>query len=171
MPAVVQSFWRSWPALREKLGPRVAGEVQAVIDGMGTGRANLSKAPFDKIIPLAKAVDPSLTERRPSRRVRRLPSFHSALYASDCGFRLPGRPGASEQSVHAQSVDDMGVPTTRQPPSYFARDRRALHPLRPWSGNSNVGITAPDGILRLGDPAHPETPQALYPPTAFAFFR
>ena len=92
--------------IRTKLGPRMAGDVESILQGMGTGRANLSKPPFDKVLSLARAVDPTLTQATLDTRKRTMGMF---LGTSGGAQIVVG-------AVHAQQVgEDLRKELTNMP--------------------------------------------------------
>ena len=103
--------------INKKLGPRMAGEVQAIIDGLGSSRANLKMPPYDKLIPLAKAVDPNLTDASLAAR------------KTTMGYWL-GRTGTQiiARGVHAMEVGADLQKTLANQPNYFEiKAWEALH--------------------------------------------
>jgi len=92
--------------ITKQLGPRMAEEVQSLLDGLGSSRANLKMAPYDKLIPLAKAVDPNLTDASLKARISTM-----TYWAGRTGTQIIAR------GVHAMEVgQDLEHTLANQPP-------------------------------------------------------
>jgi hypothetical protein len=91
--------------INKRLGPKLAYEVQAILDGLGSSRANLKMQPYDKLIPLAKAVDPTVTDASLKAR-----SSTMTYWTGRTGTQIIAR------GVHAMEVGaDLRSTLTNQP--------------------------------------------------------
>ena len=127
--------------IRKNLGARVAGETQSILDGLGSSRANLKTTPYNFLIPLAKAVDPTMTDASLKARISTM-----TYWTGRTGTQIISR------GVHAMEVGADLRSTLANQPNYFRI--KAYQALR--AGNARAAAEAfPDvaqwfGALEAG---------------------